>query len=164
MQTRTTRPNEPIGDGRIVEREVETVRTRQGVAGAPVAGAPVDAVRAPRAVTSERSGGYFETLPERLGAVALVVLTALEGLLGMRFLLHAFGANTSSGFVGFIDDVSWPFARPFANVFSNRSWDQGVVEVSTLVAMGFYLLLFALIGMLVTALAPRLRGGTGGAR
>jgi hypothetical protein len=112
---------------------------------------------------SERSGGYFETLPERLGAVMLVVLTAIEGLLGMRFLLHAFGANTSSGFVGFIDDVSWPFARPFANVFSNRSWDQGVVEVSTLVAMGFYLLLFALIGMLVTALAPRLRGGTGGA-
>jgi hypothetical protein len=112
---------------------------------------------------SERSGGYFETLPERLGAVMLVVLTAIEGLLGMRFLLHAFGANTSSGFVGFIYDVSWPFARPFANVFSNRSWDQGVVEVSTLVAMGFYLLLFALIGMLVTALAPRLRGGTGGA-
>jgi hypothetical protein len=54
------------------------------------------------------------------------------------------------------------FARPFANVFSNRSWDQGVVEVSTLVAMGFYLLLFALIGMLVTALAPRLRGGRDG--
>jgi hypothetical protein len=59
--------------------------------------------------------------------------------------------------------VSWLFVRPFANVFSNRSWDQGVVEVSTLVAMVFYLLLFALIGMLVTALAPRWHGGTGGA-
>jgi hypothetical protein len=118
---------------------------------------------APRAVASGRRGGYFETLPERLGAVGLVLLTALEGLLAIRFLLRAFGANTSSGFVGFIDDVSWPFVRPFANVFSNRSWDQGIVEVSTLVAMGVYFLIFALLGMLVTALAPRLSGGTGGA-
>jgi hypothetical protein len=146
-----------LENGRIVEKEVETVRTRQRVAGAPA-----DAMPASGPVASERSGGYFETLPERLSAVALVVLTALEGLLGMRFLLRAFGANMSSGFVGFIDDVSWPFARPFANVFSNRSWDQGVIEISTLVAMGFYLLIFALIGMLVTALAPRLRGGRDG--
>ena len=126
MQTGTTRPGDPgaVGDGRIVETEVETVRTRQGVAGAPV-----DAIQAPRAVVSERSGGYFETLPERLGAVGLVMLTALEGLLGIRFLLRAFGANPSSGFVGFINDVSWPFVRPFSNIFSNRSWDQGVVEV-----------------------------------
>ena len=159
MQTRTTPPVEPTAtdDGRVVEREVETVRTRQSAAGAPV-----DAIPPSQAVASERSGGYFETLPERLSAVALVVLTALEGLLGIRFLLRAFGANMSSGFVGFIDDVSWPFMRPFANVFSNRSWDQGVVEVSTLVAMGFYFLIFALIGMLVAALAPRLSGGRGG--
>jgi YGGT family len=160
VQTRTTPPDEPdaTGDGGIVEREVETVRTRQSVAGAPV-----DAVSAPGPVARERSGGYFETLPERLGAVGLVLLTALEGLLVIRLLLRAFGANTSSGFVGFIDDVSWPFVRPFANVFSNRSWDQGVVEISTLVAMGVYFLIFALIGMLVAALAPRLSGGTGGA-
>ncbi len=160
MQTQTTRPDDPaaVGDGRIVEREVETVRTRERAAGAPV-----DAIPAPGAVTGDRRGNYFETLPERMSALALVVLTAIEGLLGMRFLLHAFGANPNSGFVGFIDDVSWLFVRPFANVFSNRSWDQGVVEVSTLVAMVFYLLLFALIGMLVTALAPRLHGGTGGA-
>jgi len=44
-----------------------------------------------------------------------------------------------------------------------RSWGDGVVEVSTVEAMGFYLLIFALIGMLVTALAPRLSGHTGGA-
>jgi hypothetical protein len=160
VQTRTTPPDQPGAgtDGSVVEREVETVRTRQRVAGAAV-----DGVSAPRAVAGERSGGYFETLPERLSAVGLVLLTALEGLLATRFLLRAFGANPSSGFVGFIDDVSWPFARPFANVFNNRSWDQGVVEISTLVAMGVYFLIFALLGMLVTALAPRLSGGTGGA-
>jgi hypothetical protein len=188
MQARTTPPDEPgaIGDDRLVEREVETVRTQQRVAAAPVgamtppravsserevetvrtrqrvAGTPVDAMPPPRAVPSALSGRYLETLPERLGAVMVALLTGLEGLMGMRFLLRAYGANPSSGFVGFINDVSWLFVRPFANAFNNRSWSQGVVEISTLVAMGFYLLLFALIAMLITALAPRLRGGSGG--
>jgi len=159
VQTTTTPQDEPVagGDDRVVEREVETVRTRQRVAVAPG-----DVMPPPRTVASERTGGYFETLPERLGAVMVAVLAGIEGLLGMRFLLRAYGANPSSGFVGFINDVSWLFARPFANAFSNRSWSQGVVEISTLVAMGFYLLLFAFIAMLITALAPRLRGKTGG--
>lgn len=160
MQTTTTQPDDPaaVGDGRIVEREVETVRTRQRVA-RPTA----DAAMAPGALASQGSGSYFETLPERLLAVTFVVLAALEALLGIRFLLHAFGANTSSGFVGFIDDVSWPFVRPFANAFNSRTWDEGILEISTLVAMGVYLLVFALVGMLITALAPRLSRNTGAA-
>jgi len=157
VQTGTPRPDEPGAsrDTSVVETEVETVRTRQGVAGAPV-----DATQAPQSVAGKQSGSYFETLPERLRAVMLVVLVAIEGLLGIRFLLRAFGANTGSGFVEFINDVSWPFVRPFEDIFSNRSWGEGVVEISTLVAMGVYLLIFALIGMLVTALAPRLSGDT----
>ncbi len=160
MQTRTTSTDKPdaTADGRVVETQVETVRTTQSAAGVPVDGMPASQLAA-----SRRVGGYFETLPERLGAVGLVILTAIEGLLGMRFLLHAFGANPNSGFVEFIDDVSWAFARPFADVFSNRSWSEGIIEVSTLVAMGFYLVLFAIIGMLVTALAPRLTGHADGA-
>ncbi|MDP9238518.1 MAG: hypothetical protein M3P30_14175 [Chloroflexota bacterium] len=156
MQARTPPQTEADASsgGGVVEREVETVRTRQAGAGAPV-----DAVAAPRVAAGERSGGYLETLPERLRAVMVVMLTALEGLLAIRFLLLAFGANVSTGFGGFIDDVSWPFVRPFASVFSNRTWDKGVVEISTLLAMGVYLLVFALIAMLFAALAPRLTGG-----
>lgn len=155
METSTTPRDESnaTGDGTVVEREVETVRTRERAAGAPG-----DAMSVSTPVGGKPSGSYFETLPERLSAVGLVVLTAIEGLLGMRFLLSAFGANPTSGFVEFVNDVSWPFARPFTNIFRNRSWDQGVIEVSTLVAMGVYLLIFAILGMLVTALAPRLNG------
>ena len=153
MQTRTEPQDEPdaVGDGRVVEREVETVRTQQRVTGAPV-----DSSVPQGAIAGAQPGGYFETLPERLRGVALVALAALEGVLSIRFLLHAFGARPASGFVGFIDDVSWPFVRPFTNAFSDRTWDQGIMEISTLVAMGVYLLAFALIAMLVTALAPRL--------
>ena len=153
MQARRTPQNEPGVRATDPIVETETVETRQRVVGAPG-----DVASSSRLAGSERTGGYFETLPERLGALGLVVLTALEGLLAIRFLLRAFGANPSSGFVGFINDVSWPFVRPFTNIFSNRSWDQGTVEISTLVAMGVYLLAFALIGMLIAALTPRLRG------
>jgi hypothetical protein len=154
MHARTTLPDESdaTGDGGIIETEVETVRTRQHVAGAAV-----EVVPASETVVSERSVGYFETLPERLSAVGLVVRTAIEALLG---ILHASGANTSSTFVGFVDDVSWAFAGPFSNVFSNRSLGSGDIEVSTLVAMGVYFLVFTLLGMLVSALAPRLSGVT----
>ncbi len=155
MEARTRSSDEPgaPGDGAIIEREVETIRTRQHTAGA--AG---NAIPALEAVVSERSVGYFETLPERLSAVGLVARTAIEALLGIRFLLHASGANINSTFVGFVDDLSWPVAGPFSNVFSNRSWGPGAIEISTLVAMGVYFLTFSLIGRLVTALAPRLSG------
>jgi hypothetical protein len=160
VETNTTLPSEPLDTGEVpvVETEVEAVRTRRRVVGAPGEAVPV-----PRVIAHESSGTYFETLPERLGGVAVLVLATLEVLLGMRFVLRAYAANPSNSFVRFIDNLSWPFARPFANVFSTHSWSQGVLEVSTLVAMGVYLLLFALIGMMVTALAPRIHGGTGGA-
>ena len=159
MRTRTTSDKpDATADGQVVERQVETVRTTESGTGVRA-----DALPASQAVSGGRIGDYFETLPERLSAVGLVILTVIEGLLGMRFLLHAFGANPNSGFVGFIDDVSWAFARPFADVFSSRSWSEGIIEVSTLVAMGFYLVLFAILGMLVTALAPRLKDRPSGA-
>ncbi len=155
MHTRTRPPDEPDVnvDGGIIEREVETVRTRQHVTGVAV-----DAIPASEAVVIEPSLSYFER--ERLNAVRLVVRTAIEALLGIRFLLHASGANPTSVFVRFVDGLSLPFAGPFANVFSNRSWGPGSIEVSTLMAMGVYFLIFSLLGMLATALAPRLSGVT----
>lgn len=164
MDTRRTNQEEPVGNERVVETEVQTVSTQQDGATdmrAPstrqtVAETPVTTTQSSRTAVSEHPRAYFDTLPERLGAVGLVLLTALEGLLGMRFLLLAFGANPASGFVDFIMDVSWPFVRPFADIFNSRTWDQGIIETSTLVAMGVYFLVFALIGMLITALAPRL--------
>jgi hypothetical protein len=91
----------------------------------------------------------------RVNSVLFALLVALETLLGLRFALLAFGANLSNGFVDFIMDVSWPFVRPFDGAFANRTWDEGVIEVNTLLAMGVWLLLFAIIMMLVSALLPR---------
>jgi hypothetical protein len=82
---------------------------------------------------------------------------AIEGLLTLRFLFLAFGASPASGFVDFIYDVSWPFVRPFDGAFANRTWDEGVVEVNTLLAMFVWMLIFGLLALLVRALAPYAR-------
>lgn len=102
---------------------------------------------------------YLKSLPARVNAVLFALLVALEGLLAFRFVLVAFGANRSSGFVDFIHNVSWPFVRPFDNVFRNRSWDQGIIEPSTLLAMGVYFLLFLLVALLINAVLPSFNEG-----
>jgi hypothetical protein len=131
---------------RIVDDGVGRPVYRDGV------DAPMDEEAvADRRVTTTR---HLETLPARVNAVLFALLLALEGLLAFRFVLVAFGANRSSGFVDFIHDVSWPLVRPFDNVFRNRIWDQGVIEPSTLLAMGVYFLLFLLAVLLVNALLP----------
>ena len=91
----------------------------------------------------------------RVNAVLGALLLALETLLGLRFALLAFGANLANGFVDFIMDVSWPFVRPFDGAFSNRTWDEGIIDVNTLLAMGVWLLVFAIIMTLVAAVLPR---------
>lgn len=105
---------------------------------------------------SDRVGttSIHESLPGRVNGVLGVVLVALESLLALRFALLAFGANPASGFVDFVLDVSWPFVRPFSNAFANRTWDEGIIEVNTLLAMGVWLVGFLLLGMLLNALLP----------
>jgi hypothetical protein len=96
----------------------------------------------------------YDSLPGRVNGILIALLLALEGLLALRFTLVAFGANPASGFVDFVMDVSHPFVHPFENAFANRTWDEGIIEVSTLLAMGVWLLVFALIAIVLNAIMP----------
>ena len=109
-------------------------------------------------VIEEHGETYLTSLPVRVNTVLLTLLVVMESLLGLRFALIAFGASTRSGFVRFIRNVSWPFVRPFSSAFSNRSWDQGIIEVNTLLAMGVWLLAFVLLAALVNAALPDTSG------
>ncbi|MEX2226644.1 MAG: hypothetical protein WEB52_09370 [Dehalococcoidia bacterium] len=95
----------------------------------------------------------------KVNSVLFAILVALETLLALRFALLAFGANLANGFVDFIMDVSWPFVRPFDGAFANRTWDEGLIEINTLLAMGVWLIVFAIAMMLIAALLPRWREG-----
>lgn len=64
------------------------------------------------------------------------------GLLGLRFLLMLFGANSGNGIVDFIYSASRPFVAPFFGIF-NYDAQLGVArfEFETLVAIAVYALI-----------------------
>ena len=97
----------------------------------------------------------YDSLAGRVNTLLFAALFALEALLATRFALAAFGASRTSGFVDFIYDISYPFVRPFQNAFADRTWDEGIIEVSTLLAMGVWMVAFILIGMVLGALLPK---------
>ncbi len=112
-------------------------------------------------VVDRRSRVWYDDIRDRTATLLVAFLAAIEALLVLRFLLRAFGASRASGFVRFVMDVSWPFARPFANAFANRTWNQGVVEVSTLLAIAVWLVIFGLLALVLAAVGPSWRGGGG---
>lgn len=69
----------------------------------------------------------------------------VEVLLSIRLVLKMAGASVSSGFVRLIYAIAGFFTMPFDGIF-RRSFSQGVettsvLEPSTIIAIGFYLLL-----------------------
>jgi hypothetical protein len=86
-----------------------------------------------------------------------ILLLGLETVIATRFLLIAFGANPTSGFVDFVLDLSWPFVRPFSNAFATHTWDQGIIEPASLLAMGVYAIAFAIAMLIINAIVPEYR-------
>lgn len=84
-----------------------------------------------------------------------IVLGIVEAILGLRFILRLFGANSSNGFVSWIYDASQPIMEPFFNIFPNVRLEDGfVLELSTLFAMLVYGLIGYAIMALIDALTP----------
>lgn len=106
-------------------------------------------------VTDSRRSWYHESLAARVNSILFAVLAGILGLLGLRFLLLAFEANPTSGFVEFILDVPYVFMAPFNGAFADRTWEQGIVELDTLLAMGVWSIGFILLALLVNAVLPR---------
>jgi uncharacterized protein YggT (Ycf19 family) len=141
LETRTTKStiDEVHGDGTVF-RDRETAPVVTGT-------------------NTERRVGtmmQYDSIASRINTLLFAALLTLEGLLLTRFTLAAFGANPTSGFVDFIYDVSYPFVRPFQDAFAARTWDEGIIEVSTLLAMGVYLGIFLLVALVVGALLPKM--------
>lgn len=73
------------------------------------------------------------------------ILGIVEILLGFRFLLKLFGANSAAGFTRFISSATWPFAQPFLYVFRQDRIGTSIFEWTTLLAMAVYFLVAWLI-------------------
>jgi uncharacterized protein YggT (Ycf19 family) len=83
------------------------------------------------------------------------ILGLVEAILGLRFILRLFGANSANDFVSWVYDVSQPILEPFFNIFPAVRLEDGfVLELSTLFAMLVYALIAYAIVALIDALTP----------
>jgi hypothetical protein len=129
-------PNPELG----VDRREETVVTQQ-----PGYATTEQTVRD---VAAERRIQVYQ-----LTRIIWGLLTLLEIMLGLRFLLKLLGANEASGFGTLVYGATALFVAPFTGLFS--SWFAGpmVLEVTTLVAMAIYgLLIWGVVRVLGIAL------------
>ena len=79
------------------------------------------------------------TKPLYRGAqIVWYVLSVIEGLLAIRFVLKLLQANPAAGFTDFIYTLSSVFTLPFVSVFRYMRVDGSVFEWTTLLAMLVY--------------------------
>ena len=112
-----------------VDRREETVVTQQ-----PGYATTEQTVRD---VAAERRMTIFQVT-----RIIWTILAVLEIMLGLRFVLKLLGANAASGFGTFVYGTTGLFVAPFAGLLSFWSSGELVLELTTLVAMAIYALVF----------------------
>jgi uncharacterized protein YggT (Ycf19 family) len=93
----------------------------------------------------------------RLSQVIYWIFALIEGLIAIRLVLRALGANPSAGFAQFIYGVTGPLVAPFINLFGNPTYQNSVLELSSIVALIVYALVAWLLGKLVWILVGETR-------
>jgi hypothetical protein len=91
----------------------------------------------------------------RMTRIVYSVLGLLEILLGLRFFLKLIAANPDSGFAWFIYGFTGLFVKPFTDLVSNWSTGGTIIEVTTLIAMAVYALIFWGIVRVIRIVADR---------
>jgi uncharacterized membrane protein len=79
----------------------------------------------------------------------------LEILLGLRFMLKLIAANPGSGFAGFIYGITGAFTAPFNTLLGSPASDGSILEMTTLIAMAVYALLFWVIARVIQIATER---------
>ncbi len=92
--------------------------------------------------------------------IVWTILGILEVLLALRFLLKLIGANPNSGFAVLMYGVTGLFTAPFTGLVPTWVSGASVLEVTTLIAMAIYALLFWGVMRIVPILTDRARART----
>jgi len=133
---------------RVVQEEV--VQPPQGAASSVV-----DQRTRIEPTPAERAMGNLR----RLQQVVWLVFGILTGLIAIRFLLVALGANMTLGFGAFAYVVTQPFVLPFLVLFGDQGKALGrgpYAEFGDLIAIVVYLLLaWVITKVLALIMAPR---------
>lgn len=140
----------PVDRDRPVEREVrQTVDRAEYVEPAVEHTEVVD--RDPYA--GQRSAAY-----KVMQAVHLI-FGVVVGLVGIRFILKALGANPNADFAAFMYNLTQPLVAPFVGLFGTPQADGVVIEPHSLVAIIVYALIGWVLGRLVWVIMGETRTG-----
>src|ERR1700680_4708000 len=71
----------------------------------------------------------------RVIQLVYLIFGLIEGLILIRFVLKALGANATAGFAEFIYGITSPLVAPFYGLFGNPASQGSVLEVHSLVAL-----------------------------
>jgi len=85
----------------------------------------------------------------RLNQMVWWIFGLIEGLIAIRFVLKALGANPSAGFAEFIYGITGIMVAPFVGLFGNPQAQGSVLELTSIVALVVYGLVAWLLSKLV---------------
>lgn len=85
----------------------------------------------------------------RLQQLVYWIFGLIEGLIAIRFVLKALGANPSAGFAEFIYGITNIFVAPFMGLFGTPASQGSTLELNSLVALIVYGLVAWLLGRLI---------------
>jgi len=77
----------------------------------------------------------------RISQVVDYLFYLIYGLILLQFVLRLLGAAHSSGFVQFINNLTWPILSPFAGIIPSPSSGRYQMDLSYLLALGVYMLI-----------------------
>lgn len=120
--------SQPINEIAVDRREETVVTQQPGYAATE---------QVTRDVAAERRQTWF-----LVNRIMWSIAGLLEILLGLRFMLKLIAANPDSGFAAFIYGITGPFIAPFALLIGTPTSGSIILEVTTLIAMGIYALIF----------------------
>jgi uncharacterized protein YggT (Ycf19 family) len=84
------------------------------------------------------------------------VVTVLDVLIALRFVLKLLGASSQAAFVGFVYGLTAPLVAPFRGIFPDTGQGFFVFEPASLVAIAIYTLLgWGVVALIRIATGPR---------
>ncbi|MCL4265598.1 MAG: YggT family protein [Anaerolineae bacterium] len=96
---------------------------------------------------SDDKVGFYSL--NKVDRIIWLIAIILETLIGFRVFLKLIAANPESGFASFVYTITAPFLAPFAGLTSTPSASGAVLEISSIIAMVVYALLFWLAAYLI---------------
>jgi len=133
--------NQPTNQVAVDRREEMVVTQQPGYAATE---------QVTRDVAAERRLFWFQVT-----RIVWSLLGLLEILLGLRFVLKLIAANPNSGFAAFMYGITGPFIAPFKGLVGTPTSGGMILEVTTLVAMSVYTLIFWGVVRVIQIVADR---------